>query len=57
MIRVSADTDLTGLQRVLDYINFREIASKSKITQDQIDELSGEVKKSWWSKNKDKFMK
>lgn len=32
LIRVSANTDLTGLQRILEYIKFREIASKSKVT-------------------------
>jgi hypothetical protein len=33
VIRVSSDTDLIGLQRVLDYLKFREIASKSKASQ------------------------
>lgn len=33
LIRVSAGTDLVGLQRILDYIKFREIASKSKASQ------------------------
>jgi len=36
LIRVPADTDLTGLQRILDYVKFREIASKSKASQEQI---------------------
>jgi len=30
VIRVPSETDLVGLQRILDYIKFREIASKSK---------------------------
>lgn len=57
LIRVAANTDLTGLQRILDYIRFREIASKSKVSQDQIDELAKESKSSWWEKNKDRFIK
>lgn len=57
LIRVAANTDLTGLQRILDYIQFREIASKSKATQTQIDELAKESKSSWWEKNKSKFIK
>lgn len=57
LIRVSADTDLTGLQRILDYIRFREIASKSKMNQEQIDALANEVNQSWWTKNRDKYMK
>ena len=33
LIRLSLGTDLVGLQRVLDYLKFREIASKSKASQ------------------------
>jgi len=57
LIRVSANTDLIGLQRILDYIKFRETASKSKVTQKQIDELARESKSSWWEKNKSRFTK
>ena len=57
LIRLSSGTDLIGLQRILDYIKFREIASKSKATQNQIDELSSDTKESWWSKNKSRFLK
>ena len=57
LIRVSANTDLIGLQRILDYNKFRETASKSKVTQKQIDELARESKSSWWEKNKSKFTK
>ena len=57
IIRVASGTDLTGLQRILDYVKFREIASKSKATQEQIDELAKESKSSWWEKNKGRFTK
>ena len=57
LIRLSSGTDLVGLQRILDYVKFREIASKSKASQSQIDKLSTESKSSWWSKNKNRFVK
>lgn len=57
LIRVPGDTDLTGLQRILDYVKFREIASKSKASQEQIDELAKESKSSWWGKNRSRFIK
>jgi hypothetical protein len=57
LIRVSSGTDLVGLQRILDYLKFREIASKSKASQKQIEELSSESKSSWWNKNKSRFVK
>lgn len=57
LIRVSAETNLIGLQRILDYVKFREIASKSKATQEEINELASESKASWWNNNKNKVMK
>lgn len=57
LIRLSSGTDITGLQRILDYLKFREIASKTKATQEQIDEIATESKKSWWIKNKSRFIK
>lgn len=57
LIRLSSGTDLVGLQRIFDYLRFREIASKSKAAQEQIDELAAESKASWWSKNKSRFVK
>jgi len=57
LIRLSSGTDLVGLQRILDYLKFREIASKSKASQKQIDELSSGSKSSWWTKNKSRFVK
>ncbi len=57
VVRLPANTDLVGLQRILDYMRFREIASKSKASQEQIDDLSAESKSSWWSKNKSRFSK
>lgn len=57
LIRVAAGTDLPGLQRILDYLKFREIASKSKATEVQIDQLSTKSKASWWKTNKSRFAK
>jgi hypothetical protein len=57
LIRVASSTDLTGLQRILDYIKFREIASKSKATQEQIDDLAKDSKSTWWEENKYRLVK
>jgi|AntRauTorckE6833_2_1112554.scaffolds.fasta_scaffold88456_2 hypothetical protein len=57
LIRLDRNTDLTGLQRILDFIKFKEVASKSKATQDQIDKLAKESKVSWWENNKSRFIK
>lgn len=57
LIRLKPGTDIVGLQRILDYLKFREIASKSKATQAQIDKLSTESKSAWWKNNKERFVK
>lgn len=57
LIRVSSKTDLTGLQRILDFVRFREITSESKATQRQIDALAKASKASWWDQNKGRFVK
>jgi len=57
LIRLSAQTNLIGLQRIIDYIKFIEIASKSNATENQINELATDSKSTWWDKNKSKFIK
>lgn len=57
LIRLSAKTNLVGLQRIIDYIKFIEIASKSKATEAQINELAADSKSTWWDKNKSNFIK
>lgn len=56
LIRLSADTDTTGLQRLLDFIKIKEIASNSLASQKQIDKLAEQSKNDWWEKNKSKFI-
>jgi len=57
VIRIPSDLDSNRLQRVLDLIRYGELTSKSSATQEQVDELSSEINKKWWSKNKDNFVK
>lgn len=55
LIRIPSGSDIIGLQRILDFLKFREITSKSKASQKEIDELSTETKSAWWEQNKSKF--
>lgn len=57
LIRLSASTDMIGLQRLLDFLKLKEITSKSNATDEQINELASESKSDWWEKNKDRFMR
>lgn len=44
LIRVAANTNLGELKRLFDYIKFREIVSKSKGTQQKIDDHAQKLK-------------
>lgn len=57
IIRVSSKTDLTGLQRILDFIRVKEIGSESNVSEKEIEDLSKESKSTWWKENKSRFVK
>jgi len=41
---------------VIDYLEFLEITAKSKATDEDIEELSEEIKQNWWEENKESFL-
>ena len=57
LIRIPNTVDIEGAQRIIDYIRYLEVISKSKATQEEVDKLADEVNSSWWEKNKDSFLK
>jgi hypothetical protein len=56
IIRLPADFDTTYLQEFLDYLNYKQIISKSEASQEDIDDLANESKTSWWEANKQRFV-
>ena len=56
IIRIADNIDIESLQRLINYLTYNELTSKSKATQKDIDELSTRVNKNWWEKNKDRFL-
>jgi ribosomal protein L7/L12 len=57
VIKVSKQVDTFGFQRIMDYLDYLEITSKSKATQDDADRLADELNENWWSKNRKRFIK
>ena len=57
IIRLPASVDTTGLQRLIDYLTYKEATAGSKATQKQVDLLAREVKKSWWKRNRKRLVK
>jgi hypothetical protein len=56
-ITLSDSVDITGVQRLLDFLKFKELVSKSTANEDEINNLAEESKAEWWSKNKDRYIK
>lgn len=57
LIRIPNTVDLEGAQRIIDYIRYQEVTSKSKAKQADVDKLADNINKGWWEKNKDTFLK
>ncbi len=57
IIRLPANVDTEGLQRLVDYLSYKEVTSKSKAKQSDVDKLTKGVKKGWWTKNRSRFIK
>ena len=57
IIRLPASVDTTGLQRLVDYLTYKEATANSKATQDKVDQLARQVKKGWWKQNRKRLVK
>jgi predicted GTPase len=57
IIRLPASVDTAELQRLVDYLTYKEATANSKATQEEVDELAKEVKKGWWKANRSRLVK
>jgi DeoR/GlpR family transcriptional regulator of sugar metabolism len=56
LIKISPKVDAFGFQRIMDYLEYLEITSKSKAKQSDADKLANELNQVWWEKNKNSFI-
>jgi hypothetical protein len=56
LIKLPLDTEVSDIQRVLNFFEYVHLVSNSKAKQDDIDELAKEVNKDWWEENKERFL-
>ena len=56
IIRLPASMNTDDLQEMVDFIRFKEITTKSNITEDEVDALIKEVKKGRWAKNRERLL-
>jgi hypothetical protein len=54
LVRIPLNVDLTELQDMLDYINYKELSSKSAAKQSDVDALSNVINKSMMKKVREK---
>lgn len=52
LVRLPAYVDLSELQNMIDFLQYKELTAKSEAKQSDVDELSKEVNKSIWTKIK-----
>jgi len=57
LFRLPANIDTLGLQRIIDYLKYKEATAGSKVDQEEIDRLAKESKANWWKENKHRFIK
>ena len=57
VIKVSPKVDTFGFQRIMDYLEYLEITSKSQATEEDANKLADELNENWWNKNRKKFIK
>ncbi|WP_184549530.1 hypothetical protein [Mucilaginibacter sp. FT3.2] len=57
IIRLPASVNTDDLQNFIDYARYKELVSKSKATQQDIDELADNINKSWWTENREHLTK
>ena len=57
IIRLPATVDTEDLQDFLNYARYKELTSKFSVSQLKVDQLAGQINKSWWAKNRKRFLK
>jgi len=57
VVRLPPNVDTLGLQKMIDYLKYKEATAESDADQEEIDKLASESKARWWRENKHQFIK
>ena len=57
IIRLPASVNVDDLQEMVNYARYKEITSKVKVSQEEVDKLADEINRDWWSENRLRFIK
>jgi hypothetical protein len=56
LIKLPLNTEVSDIQRILNYFEYIDLVEESQATQSQIDDLAKEVNQDWWKKNENRFL-
>ena len=56
IIKLPGTVALEGVQRLINYLLYKEATKDSKARQEDVDELAREANKQWWKMNKHRFL-
>lgn len=57
LIRLPLETDVKEVQLLIDRLIFKKIISKSKATEEAIEQLATASKENWWKTNENSLLK
>lgn len=57
ILKVSGDMDILSLQKLINFLKYKETIKDSKATDEDVQKLSNEIKSNWWKENKKRFIK
>ena len=57
IIRLPAYVNTDDLQRLVDYLTYKEATAQSAAKQADVDRLAADVKKGWWASNRNRLVK
>lgn len=55
VIRIPASINTDDLQDFVNYVRYKELTSKFKVSQKEVDSIVTDVKKNWLGKNRNKI--
>ena len=56
IIRLPASVNFEDLQDFIDYARYKEITSKFKIKQEDVDNMATDINQGWWAENRKRFI-
>jgi hypothetical protein len=55
VIRFPFFTNTERMQDVIDYLRYKELTANFSVAQPEVDKISQEINRNWWTQNQSKF--